>query len=185
MRQSTETGKADCRIIDFVESTSRVAGVISTPTLFGLDPSEAIEGNSPRDFRLEFSYVFISDESLRSLEKRASDYIANDDHRMSYRMSSDDHIPDPTLVTYTDYENPFSLSHGSSGAPHIAKLSANAWVGCGGGIYVLECLGKGYIKIEPIEHNEGKPLHPTVSTNHLMRRIKILKGTSGPHILRP
>jgi ATP-dependent helicase IRC3 len=46
MRQSPDTGKSDCRIIDFVESTSRVAGVISTPTLFGLDPSEVIDGNA-------------------------------------------------------------------------------------------------------------------------------------------
>jgi ATP-dependent helicase IRC3 len=44
MRQSPRTGKADCRIIDFVDSTNRVAGVVSTPTLFGLDPSEVIDG---------------------------------------------------------------------------------------------------------------------------------------------
>jgi ATP-dependent helicase IRC3 len=46
MRQSRGTGKEDCRIIDFVDSTSRVAGVISTPTLFGLDPNEIIDGIS-------------------------------------------------------------------------------------------------------------------------------------------
>lgn len=44
MRLSPGTGKEDCRIIDFVDSTNRVAGVISTPTLFGLDPSEVIDG---------------------------------------------------------------------------------------------------------------------------------------------
>lgn len=44
MRQSPGTGKEDCRIIDFVDSTNRVAGVISTPTLFGLDPGEVIDG---------------------------------------------------------------------------------------------------------------------------------------------
>jgi len=44
MRQSPRTGKADCRIIDFVDSTNRVAGVVSTPTLFGLDPNEVIDG---------------------------------------------------------------------------------------------------------------------------------------------
>jgi hypothetical protein len=40
MRLSPQTGKEDCRIIDFVDSTSRVSGVVSTPTLFGLDPAE-------------------------------------------------------------------------------------------------------------------------------------------------
>lgn len=48
MRLSPKTGKEDCRIIDFVDSTVRVGGVISTPTLFGLDPSEVdVEGLSP------------------------------------------------------------------------------------------------------------------------------------------
>lgn len=44
MRLSPGTGKEDCCIIDFVDSMTRVAGVISTPTLFGLDPSEVIDG---------------------------------------------------------------------------------------------------------------------------------------------
>lgn len=40
MRLSPDTGKKNCRIIDFVDSMTRVSGVISTPTLFGLDPGE-------------------------------------------------------------------------------------------------------------------------------------------------
>lgn len=44
MRQSPSTGKVDCHIIDFVDSTNRVAGVVSIPTLFGLDPEEVIDG---------------------------------------------------------------------------------------------------------------------------------------------
>lgn len=64
-------------------------------------------------------------------------------------------VPDPKSVTYTDFENPFALVDHSSGAPHITKLSSNAWVGCGDDIYVLECLGKGYIRIEPAEAVEG------------------------------
>lgn len=44
MRQSPETGKQDCQIIDFVDSNDRVSGIVSTPTLFGLDPDEAIDG---------------------------------------------------------------------------------------------------------------------------------------------
>jgi hypothetical protein len=40
MRLSPGTGKKDCRIIDFVDSLSRVEGVVSIPNLFGLDPAE-------------------------------------------------------------------------------------------------------------------------------------------------
>jgi ATP-dependent helicase IRC3 len=52
-------------------------------------------------------------------------------------------------VTYIDHENPFSSADGAYGAPHAAALSPNAWVGCGGDIYVLECLGHGFIRVEP------------------------------------
>ena len=48
MRLSPDTGKKDCRIIDFVDSTSRMSGIVSVPTLFGLDPDTvAVEGKPP------------------------------------------------------------------------------------------------------------------------------------------
>lgn len=75
---------------------------------------------------------------------------------MSSKPDTRDDIPDPTSVTYTDYEDPFAFVDQSSGAPQLRKLSNYAWVGCGGDIYVLECLGKGFIRIEPIESKEGQ-----------------------------
>ena len=92
------------------------------------------------------------------LEERAADTIANDE-TANRHPDSYDRIPKPQSVTYTDYENPFSLVGQSSGAPHIAKLSSNAWVGCGNDVYALECLGKGHIRIEPVDA-EGVQ-HPT------------------------
>ena len=44
MRLSPGTGKEDCHLIDLVDSVSRVAGIASIPSLFGLDPSEIIDG---------------------------------------------------------------------------------------------------------------------------------------------
>ncbi len=68
-------------------------------------------------------------------------------------------IPDPRSVTYIDYDDPFSLVNQSLGtSPHIAQLSRNAWVRCGDDIYVLECLGKGHIRIEPVPGGE-RDLH--------------------------
>ena len=47
MRLSPQTGKEDCRIIDFVDNHARVGGVVSVPTIFGLDPNEVdLEGTS-------------------------------------------------------------------------------------------------------------------------------------------
>ncbi|KAF5374878.1 hypothetical protein D9758_000323 [Tetrapyrgos nigripes] len=140
MRLSPATGKKDCRIIDFVDSLSRVSGVVSTPTLFGLDPNE----------------IAVDDESLESLEERSSEAIGRSDSR--------DDIPEPTSVTYTDYEDPFSFVQDSSGTPpHVAQLSTHAWVGCGNEIYVLDCLGRGFVRIDQVEADEESETHYSAS----------------------
>jgi len=46
MRLSPETGKKDCQIIDFVDIADRAPGLVSSPVLFGLDPSETVDGNT-------------------------------------------------------------------------------------------------------------------------------------------
>lgn len=46
MRLSPYTGKEDCHIIDFVGLTDSVVGIVSTSTLFGLDPSEVVDSKS-------------------------------------------------------------------------------------------------------------------------------------------
>ncbi|KAG6842252.1 hypothetical protein C0991_000222 [Blastosporella zonata] len=130
MRLSPGTGKQDCRIIDFVDSTTRVAGVVSTPTLFGLSPDE----------------IDIEDETTETLERRIAEAIASSDA---------DNVPKPISVTYTEYEDPFSLVGDSSGVPNIAALSKYAWVACGGDVFVLECMGNGYIRVELTDNSEG------------------------------
>jgi ATP-dependent helicase IRC3 len=44
VRLSPGTGKKDCHVIDFVDSMSRVIGIVSAPTLFGLDPTTVVDG---------------------------------------------------------------------------------------------------------------------------------------------
>lgn len=46
MRLSPDTGKQDCHIIDFVDSMKRVVGVVSAPTLLGLDPTTVVDGTT-------------------------------------------------------------------------------------------------------------------------------------------
>jgi len=138
MRLSRETGKQDCRIIDFVDALGRMHGVVSMPTLYGLNPSEIIDN--------------IAAEVLeeRSGSTTCRDLIA------SGQGNTTDIIPDPRSVTFVDYDNPFVLENNGEGTPpHISKLSRNAWVGCGGDIYVLECLGRGHIRIEPFQREAG------------------------------
>lgn len=96
--------------------------------------------------------VVLSDDTTASLEERAARANVNIGGSSSSGRAN---VPTPQSVTYTDYEDPFSLVDESSGAPHVSKLSSNAWVGCGGDVYVLECMGKGHIRIEPAKADEG------------------------------
>ena len=82
--------------------------------------------------------------------------VSADLDELTTKPDTSDAIPEPKSVTYVDYENPFSFARSSDGAPHVSKLSTYAWVGCGGDVYVLECLGKGYIRIEPVEDENGE-----------------------------
>lgn len=102
------------------------------------------------EYTSPYAYFDLVDEPMDSLEQRAEEALAKD-------LGPDTvvGIPEPKSVTYIDYDNPFSFAEQSFGAPHVAKISPHAWVGCGGDVYVLECLGKGYIRIEPTK-GEGK-----------------------------
>jgi ATP-dependent helicase IRC3 len=44
MRLSPNTGKQDCHVIDFVDSTNRIVGIVNAPTLFGLAPEAVVDG---------------------------------------------------------------------------------------------------------------------------------------------
>ncbi len=107
----------------------------------------------------EFSVAYtdflnvVPEESAEDLESRAEAAVEGDESFGPSQIIDD--IPDPKSVTYIDYDNPFALVQDTSGAPHIAKLSTYAWVGCGDDIYVLECLGKGYIRIKQDEDEDG------------------------------
>ncbi len=94
------------------------------------------------------------DLTLEELEERAQREFDQDRVRSS--SDTDDTVPAPKSVTYIDHEDPFALVHGSTGAPHAAKISPYAWVGVGGDTYILDCLGKGYIKVEPIHDLDRK-----------------------------
>jgi ATP-dependent helicase IRC3 len=56
-------------------------------------------------------------------------------------------VPTPRSVTFTEHDNPF-LGNSDKGPRHIAALSSLSWVDCGGDIYVLELLTRGFVRIE-------------------------------------
>ncbi|KAI9512926.1 P-loop containing nucleoside triphosphate hydrolase protein [Russula earlei] len=147
MRLSPDTGKQDCHVIDFVDLTNSVVGIVSAPTLLGLNPDAVVD-----------------DVTIQDLETRAD--TANRESSTATLTTpyptgySDLSVPDPKSVTYIDYDNPFVLLNQIMRAsPPMVKLSKNGWVDCGEGIHVLECLGKGHIRIEPVLDDAGDHFH--------------------------
>jgi len=69
-------------------------------------------------------------------------------------------IPSPESVTYVEYDNPFAFVGECCGTtPVVQQLSPLAWVSVGGGVYVLECVGAGFIRVEPLKDPEGEIPH--------------------------
>lgn len=116
-------GKKNCHIMDMVASLE--TGIISTPTLFGLDPGEVVKEATVEDL-LKLKEVKKAAPSLPSHPQAAAN----------------------VKVTFTDYSSVFDLIADSSGERHIRAISPHAWVEASPGKYILSLpIGK-YLKIQ-------------------------------------
>ncbi|KAL1964405.1 hypothetical protein VTN77DRAFT_6963 [Rasamsonia byssochlamydoides] len=120
-------GKKDCHIIDMV-ATLRT-GVISTPTLFGLDPDEVLNKASAKQLKA------MRDGS--AAEGRLAD-ISD-----SGPLLGEEDIN----VTFTKYDSIFDFLNDSKSEQHIRSLSSNAWVRVDQHRYVL-CDKSGWLTID-------------------------------------
>ncbi|RMY96022.1 hypothetical protein D0862_08642 [Hortaea werneckii] len=107
-------GKKDCHIIDMVASLE--TGIVTTPTLFGLDPREIVNDADAK--------------GLRSLKERKESEKARQDDAASLvaRPAGLSLQNIPGDVTFTDYEDVNDLIQDTSGERHIRALSPFAWV---------------------------------------------------------
>lgn len=112
-------GKDNCHIIDMVASVE--SGILTTPTLFGLDPGEGLKETSVED--------------IRKKRERESDTPGADRPKPSSVSPSD------VTVTITDYDSVHDLVQDSSGERHIRSISGNSWVRVSGGRYILSAPG--------------------------------------------
>ena len=98
-------GKANCHVIDMVASLE--TGIVTVPTLFGLDPSEIITSSSTSDLKARQT------NQLSPLSA----------------PSSDPSSPSPnTSLTFTHYTSIHDLISDTTAERHIRTLSPNAWV---------------------------------------------------------
>ena len=76
-------------------------------------------------------------------------------------------VPPPESVTFMDFDNPFAFIKECCGTtPIIHQLSSLAWVGVGGDVYILECLGAGFIRVEPLTDPKGDSTILSLTLHH-------------------
>ena len=124
-------GKKDCHIIDMVASLE--TGIVTTPTLFGLDPEEMVENADVDDMK--------SLLDRKEAEEARQELAAK-------RPKPKDGPAVPTTVTFTDYDSVFDLIEDTSGERHIRQLSPNAWVCVDQDKYILTNSNGTYLKLE-------------------------------------
>ncbi|OHE98780.1 hypothetical protein CORC01_05869 [Colletotrichum orchidophilum] len=138
-------GKSDCHVIDMVSSLQ--TGIVTTPTLFGLDPSELVNKASTVD--------------LQKMKDRKEAEQLRQGHAYSETPALQ-----PTAsagsVTFTDYDSVFDLIEDTSGEKHIRAISQYAWVQVGPDKYVLCAPNGSYIRLSQLEPkpntNSERPL---------------------------
>ncbi|KAK3955433.1 DEAD box family helicase [Pseudoneurospora amorphoporcata] len=138
-------GKENCHIIDMVSSLA--TGIVTTPTLFGLDPDLLVEGASVEDMKEK--------GERRAEEEARKETVYHSTERMTPAAQGE------WAVTFTEYESVFDLIADDSGERHIRSISHYSWVMVGEDKYVISGPDGSYVKLErasPQEGVEGVPL---------------------------
>lgn len=132
-------GKKNCHILDMVSSLD--TGIVTTPTLFGLDPNELVNAASVEQMR-RLQQQKVADKA------RAKEAWANGE-----AVSNPDAAPvvsPAAAVTFTDYSSVLDLIADTSGERHIRAISQYAWVQVGPERFVLSAPSGSYIRLERI-----------------------------------
>jgi ATP-dependent helicase IRC3 len=114
-----DSRKKNCHIIDMVSSLK--TGIVTTPTLYGLDPDELVEEADA--------------ETLKSLLKRKE---------MKEELQDGD---GDIRLKFIDYESVMDLVEETSGEGHVRTMTRNAWVEVGDDEYVLSTRIDGHIRV--------------------------------------
>jgi ATP-dependent helicase IRC3 len=132
--------KKDCHVIDMVGSVER--GVVTVPTLLGLDPDEILDGES------------IDGAKARVSERKAAEQAATTTTTTTTTTVGEaPTTPLKPVVTFTHYEDVFELLADTRQDAHIRQLSPLSWVSITRSTHILS-MRNGFIKIH------SSPDHP-------------------------
>ncbi|KAK1594416.1 P-loop containing nucleoside triphosphate hydrolase protein [Colletotrichum navitas] len=133
-------GKSDCHVIDMVSSLE--TGIVTTPTLFGLDPHELVDKASTAD--------------LNEIKDRKEAERLRQQHAYSDAPDPQPATASACSVTFTDYGSVFDLIEDTSGEKHIRAISQYAWVQVGADKYVLCAPNGSFIRLFKMEADATK-----------------------------
>ncbi|KAI7853093.1 P-loop containing nucleoside triphosphate hydrolase protein [Circinella umbellata] len=132
--------KKDCLVIDFVDNFSKISseGLITFPTLMGLDHSQVVR-----------------DENVLDMERRAVAQT-NEQHVVPSNINEteqeedgdDDEITKDIRIKITEYDDLNEFMIETSASPELRSLSGNSWVTVGEDKCVLNILTIGSLKLE-------------------------------------
>ncbi|KAF2668635.1 P-loop containing nucleoside triphosphate hydrolase protein [Microthyrium microscopicum] len=126
-------GKENCHIIDMVSSLA--TGIVTTPTLYGLDPDEIVNEAKVEDL-----------EKLRERQERENLARESRSSRAATEPARDPSAP-PLRVKFTDYDTITDLLQDTSADRHIRALSRYAWVQVYEDNYILNNQAGGYLRL--------------------------------------
>ena len=130
------TGKVDCHVIDMVASLEK--GIVTTPTLFGLDPQELVEDADAASMK--------SLKERREQEETREAQAADTDSVLQRHTHNADR-----KVTFTHYDDVNSLIENVSGEQHIRTVSPLAWVQTDHDRYILPSTTGSFLTIKAQE----------------------------------
>jgi ATP-dependent helicase IRC3 len=135
--------KADCHVLDFTSCLEN--GVVSLPTLYGLDPNELLDAE-------ELSLEEIERRAAAALAKREA--AAAELEALSAPVETRE---PPTAVTYFDYDNVEDLINelNAGDGRHISTLSPLNWVQIDVKKYILSLGKRGFIRVQPCASDES------------------------------
>lgn len=119
-------GKENCHVIDMVASLE--TGIVTVPTLFGLDPGELVQGANVKDLK-ELKEKRDSNEGLTSADARSGSHDRNHE------------------LKFTHYDSVHDLIEDTSGERHVRAISPYAWVQIDSTKYILAARG-GILSLE-------------------------------------
>ena len=135
-------GKKDCHVIDMVSSLA--AGIVTTPTLFGLDPTEVVDNVSVDDLRK------LADRKAEEADRAKTAYGSPSlDGAQNTSLSGAE-----TTVTFTDYSSVFDLIADTSAEKFIRALSPHAWVQPTPEKYILAAPDGTFLRLERVSSSE-------------------------------